>query len=81
MIYQINVNRSLNAQEEVLNTAHKHIILAIQEPYMDTYHNTRATSHWTGRLPIPENPNQKAGSLGDHGQEAPQHGTLVSAAG
>ena len=48
-IAQVNIRHTQAATHDFLAhfTYQKYDILAIQEPYIDAYHNTRATSHWT----------------------------------
>lgn len=56
-IWQQNVNKSLAAQTDLLHSAtpDKFDILAIQEPYLDHLHNTRATYGWSVIYPaIPD---------------------------
>ncbi len=47
-IWQQNVNKSRNAQEDLLESlkTKKFDICAIQEPYIDSFNNTRANSKW-----------------------------------
>ena len=48
-IWQQNINRSLIAQQDLLNMLgnNNYDICAIQEPYLDSMNKTRANSHWT----------------------------------
>jgi hypothetical protein len=48
-IWQQNINRSLVAQHDLLNALgdNDYDICAIQEPYLDAMHKTRANSHWS----------------------------------
>ena len=46
-IRQLNVNKSMTAQEDLINNSKNFNILAVQEPYLDHPNNTRATSHWS----------------------------------
>ena len=52
-IWQQNLNKSLTAQEDLLHraTPTNYDILALQEPYLDTLKNTRATRHWIVHYP------------------------------
>ncbi|KII91391.1 hypothetical protein PLICRDRAFT_105097, partial [Plicaturopsis crispa FD-325 SS-3] len=47
-IWQQNLNKSSKAHFDLINSAvHKdYDILAIQEPYLDSFANTKATSKW-----------------------------------
>src|SRR5882672_9850614 len=47
-IRQQNTNKSLIAQTDMLHRADPKLfdIIAIQEPYLDHFHNTRASQHW-----------------------------------
>ena len=47
-IWQQNINKSLIAQEDLLVSLKTRAfeICAIQEPYIDSFHNTRANSQW-----------------------------------
>ena len=52
-IWQQNLNKSITAQEDLLHHAlpTNYDILALQEPYIDTLKNTRATQHWRVHYP------------------------------
>jgi len=47
-IWQQNLNKSRVAQEDLINSdVHKsYDLLILQEPYIDSYGNTKATRHW-----------------------------------
>src|SRR5882672_6251633 len=47
-IRQQNANKSLIAQTDLLHRTDPMLfdVVAIQEPYLDHFHNTRATQHW-----------------------------------
>ena len=56
---QQNINRSPNAQADLIHKATNYDIIIIQEPYIDFLGNTRANSHWrtiypTGHLDKPK---------------------------
>ena len=54
-VWQQNINKSQVAQEDLINSdVSKHIdLLLLQEPYIDSYSNTKATRDW--RVIYPSN--------------------------
>ena len=53
-IWQQNVNKSLDVQLDILHSAspEEYDLLAIQEPYLNHLHNTRATLGWRVIYPV-----------------------------
>src|SRR5882762_5031767 len=47
-IWQQNINRSMTSIQHIINSnMHLHYdIITLQEPYLDSYGNTRASRHW-----------------------------------
>jgi dimeric dUTPase (all-alpha-NTP-PPase superfamily) len=47
-IWQQNLNKSRIAQEDLINSEvyKNYDLLVLQEPYLDTYGNTKATKYW-----------------------------------
>ena len=57
-IWQQNLNKSLDAQLDLLHKASPddYDILLLQEPYIDHLKNTRATRHWRVHYPTVRDP-------------------------
>lgn len=48
-IYQLNMNKSLSAQLELLNSINPDTtdLILIEEPYIDHFNRSCASTHWT----------------------------------